>query len=66
MLDAMHETTHSLRLELRVSGDSLVGSIVDEHGARVEFTGRIGLLALVDSLVHPDPHDLSVAPTASA
>lgn len=40
-----------IHLELARSGESLTGRAYDDGGASAPFDGRLGLLAVIDSLV---------------
>lgn len=61
MLVHMDEAPIAIHLDLRVTGDSLRGAVVDAEGQRAEFVGRVGLLAAIDEVVQtaidtpPDP-----------
>jgi hypothetical protein len=47
----MDEAPIAIHLDLRVSGDSLRGAVVDPAGQRAEFLGRVGLLAAIEEVV---------------
>jgi hypothetical protein len=45
------DATHlELRIELELEGDSLRGRLVENNGAAHDFSGRLGLLSLVDAI----------------
>jgi hypothetical protein len=43
--------TVTIRLELRVAGESLAGRAVDGAGHARDFSGWLGLVAAIDALV---------------
>jgi len=47
----MNERTVSMRLELRVVEDCMVGRIWNGSAEAVEFSGWLGLVATIDALV---------------
>jgi hypothetical protein len=45
------ESGITLRLELELEGDALSGQIIDPDGIEYPFTGRIGLVGVIEELI---------------
>ena len=54
MVAAMTDRDLTVTLELHVRGDCLSGRITGESGPAIEFSGRIGMLRAIETVVADD------------
>ena len=47
----MDDTRDTIRLEIEVAGESLYGRAISEGGLTRDFTGWLGLVAALDTLI---------------
>lgn len=51
----MADETVTIHLEIKRDENSLTGRAHDDDGVERQFTGRLGLLAVIDALICPPP-----------